>query len=334
MAQAETEQLTQILWGAALSRAVCTIAELGIADQIEVGSPQSVESLSTATGTHERSLYRILRFLASHGIFQEKGKREFDHTPLSECLRGDVEGSFRPAAQMQHRIYPFWDGLHHSAITGEPGFNKIFGQPLFGYLGTHPDLAPIFDAAMTAIHGHETTAMLEAYDFSAIHVLVDIGGGNGSLISAVLQRYPKLKGLLFELGYVVKRTRESLKAYGVDDRCSVIEGNFFESVPSGADTYLLRHIIHDWTDEQSVQILNNCRKVVPNNGRLLIIEAVVPTGNEPSLAKDFDMVMLVLPGGIERTEEEYRCLLEEAGFQLNSITPTASVISVIEGRPI
>jgi hypothetical protein len=176
--------------------------------------------------------------------------------------------------------------------------------------------------------------MLEAYDFSAIHVLADIGGGNGSLISAVLQRYPKLKGLLFELGHVVKRTRERLKAHCVDDRCSVIEGDFFESVPSGADTYLLRHIIHDWNDEQSVQILNNCRKVVPNNGRLLIIEAVVPTGNEPSLAKDFDMVMLVLPGGIERTEEEYRCLLEEAGFQLNSITPTASVISVIEGRPI
>ncbi len=187
---------------------------------------------------------------------------------------------------------------------------------------------------MPAIHGHETTAMLEAYDFSAIQLLADIGGGNGSLIGAVLQRYPKLKGLLFELGHVVGRARESLRAYGVDNRCSVLEGNFFESVPSGADAYLFRHIIHDWTDEQSVQILNNCRKVIPNNGRLLIIEAVVPTGNEPSLAKDFDMVMLALPGGIERTEEEYRFLLELAGFQLSSITPTASVISVVEGKPI
>ena len=334
MAQAETEKLTHILWGPALSRALCTIAELGIADEIVAGSPQSVESLSKATGTHERSLYRILRFLASHEIFQEKGNREFDHTPLSRCLRGDAEGSFRPAAQMMHRIYPFWDGLHHAAITGEPGFNKVFGQPLFDYLGTHPDLAPIFDAAMPAIHGHETTAMLEAYDFSAIQLLADIGGGNGSLIGAVLQRYPKLKGLLFELGHVLGRARESLKAYGVDNRCSVLEGNFFESVPSGADAYLFRHIIHDWTDEQSVQILNNCRKVIPNNGRLLIIEAVVPTGNEPSLAKDFDMVMLALPGGIERTEEEYRFLLEQAGFQISSITPTASVISVVEGKPI
>ena len=334
MAQAETEKLTRILFSAALSRAVCTIAELGIADHIEAGSPQAVKSLAEATGAHERSLYRILRFLASHEIFQEKGQRQFDHTPLSQCLRSDAEGSFRPVAQMFYRIHPLWDGLQHSAMTGEPAFNKVFGQPMFDYLGTHPELAPIFDAAMPAIHGHETAAMLEAYDFSAVDFLADIGGGNGSLMRAVLQRYPKLRGLLFELGHVAGRARESLKAYGVEGRCSVIEGNFFESVPSGADTYLFRHIIHDWTDEQSVQILNNCRKVIPNNGRLLIIEGVVPAGNEPSLAKDFDMVMMMLPGGIERTEEEYRVLLEQAGFQLSSITPTTSVISVVEGKPI
>jgi hypothetical protein len=334
MAQAETERLTEILCGAALSRAVCTIAELGIADQIEPGSPQAVESLAEATGTHERSLYRILRFLASYGIFQEKGNRQFDHTPLSRCFRSDAEGSFRSAAQMVHRAYAAWDGLHYAAITGESGFNKVFGQPLFDYLGTHPDLAPIFDAGMTAIHGHETAAMLEAYDLSAVQLLADIGGGNGSLIGAVLNRYPKLRGLLLELGHVAGRARESLKVYGVEGRCSVIEGNFFESVPEGADTYLFRHIIHDWTDEQSVQILNNCRKVIPKNGKLLIVEAVVPTGNESSLAKDFDMVMLVFTGGIERTEEEYRLLFKQAGFQLSSITPTTSLVSIVEGKPI
>ena len=187
---------------------------------------------------------------------------------------------------------------------------------------------------MPAIHGHETAAMLEAYDFSTVQFLADIGGGNGSLMSAVLQRYPKLKGLLFELGHVAGRALESLKACGIEGRCSIIEGDFFESVPSGADTYLFRHIIHDWNDEQSVQILNNCRKVIPKNGRLLIVEAVVPVGNEPSLAKDFDIVMLVLPGGIERTEEEYRLLFKQAGFRLSSITPTTSVVSVVEGRPM
>ena len=334
MAQAETEKLTQILWSAALSRAVCTIAEINIADQIEAGSPQSVETLAGATRTNERSLYRLLRFLASHGIFQEKANRQFDHTVLSLHLRSDAEGSFRPAAQMVHQVYPAWDGLHHAAITGESGFEHSFGQPLFDYIGSHPDLAPVFDAGMTAIHGHETRAMLEAYDFSSTGVLADIGGGNGSLISAVLQAYPKLKGLLFDLGHVVGRARKSLKASGVGDRCTVIEGNFFASLPSGADTYLFRHIIHDWTDEESVQILGNCRKVIPKDGRLLIVEAVVPTGNEPSLAKDFDMAMLVFPGGIERTEVEYRLLLEQANFRLSSVTPTASAISVVEGKPV
>jgi ubiquinone/menaquinone biosynthesis C-methylase UbiE len=334
MGQAETEKLTQMVFGAGLGRAISSIAELGVADQIEAGSPQPIESLARATGAHERSLYRILRFLASHGIFRETGNRSFEHTPLSYCLRSNAEGSFRAAARIGHRISSFWDGLHHSAITGESGFTRVFGQPLFDYLGTHPDVAPIFDGAMAAIHGHETPAMLDAYDFSDHCVLADVGGGNGSLIAATLQRYPKLKGILFDLDHVIRRTRESLQASGIEDRCSLIEGNFFESLPGGAETYLFRHIIHDWSDEQSVQILKNCRKVIPKTGRLLIIEAVVPTGNEPSLAKEFDMVMLVLPGGIERTEEEYRILLEKAGFQLRSVTPTRSAVSIVEGTPV
>jgi hypothetical protein len=332
MGQVETEQLTQMVFGAGLSRAISSIAELGVADQIERGSPQPIELLAKVAGAHERSLYRILRFLASNGIFQEKDNRRFDHTALSHCLRSDAENSFRPAAQIAHRISSFWDGLHHSAVTGESGFTKVFEQPLFDYLGTHPDVAQIFDAAMVAIHGHETPAMLDAYDFSFARVLADIGGGNGSLLAATLQRFPKLKGILFELDHVIGRTAKSLKAYG--DRCTLIAGNFFESMPSGADTYLFRHIIHDWSDEQSVQILKNCRKVIPNTGRLLIIEAVVPAGNESSISKDFDMVMLVLPGGIERTEEEYRVLLKEAGFQLSSVTPTRSAVSIVEGKPM
>jgi hypothetical protein len=335
MAQVETEKLSQMSFiGAGLSRAISSIAELGVADQIQSGSPQPIETLAKVTGAHERSLYRILRFLASNGIFQEKDNRHFDHTALSHCLRSDAENSFRPAARMGHRISSFWEGLYHSAVTGESGFTKVFGQPLFDYLGTHHDVAQMFDAAMVAIHGHETPAMLDAYDFSSTEVLADIGGGSGSLIAATLQRYPKLKGILFDLDHVIRRTRESLMAFGVADRCSLIEGNFFESLPSGADTYLFRHIIHDWSDEQSVQILKNCRKAIPNTGRLLIIETVVPIGNEPSPAKGFDMVMLVLPGGVERTEEEYRVLLKEAGFQLSSVTPTTSAVSIVEGIPI
>src|SRR5215813_9204769 len=190
MSQAETERLTQIMINVALSRAVCTVAQLNIADQIEHGSPQSVTSLAQTTGAHERSLYRLLRFLASHGLFVETGERQFDHTPLSLCLRSDAEGSFLAAAKMLHCMFPAWDGLHHAVMTGEPGFNKVFGQPIFDYIAAHPDLGPTFDAGMTSIHGYETAAMLDAYDFGSVRVLADIGGGNGSLIAAVLQRYP------------------------------------------------------------------------------------------------------------------------------------------------
>jgi ubiquinone/menaquinone biosynthesis C-methylase UbiE len=333
MAQAETEKLTEMVLSAALSRAVCSVAEFGIADQIQPGSPQTVAALAQATGTHEGTLYRILRFLASHGLFQETGPRQFDHTLLSECLRSDVEGSFRPAARMLHRIFPAWDGLHHAALTGQPGFNEVYGKPIFDYVATDPELGPILDAGMTAIHGHETAAMLEAYDFHGIRTLADIGGGNGSLLGFVMQIYSNLNGILFDLDHVVERARARLEAYRVADRCRIIAGSFFDSVPAGADAYLFRHIIHDWADEQAVQILSNCRRVIPDDGRLLLVEAVVPEGNERALAKDFDMTMLAFPGGVERTEAEYRELLSQAGFGLNAITPTTTMVSINEGRP-
>ena len=210
--------------------------------------------------------------------------------------------------------------MHHSIETGEPGFNKVFG-------------APIFDAGMTSFNCYETTAMLDAYDFTGIHVLADIGGGNGSLLSAILGRYPKMKGILFDLGHVAERAKLNLKAAGLADRCTVIEGSFFETIPAGADAYLFRHIIHDWTDEQGAQILGHCRKAIPSNGKLLIADCVVPAGNTPCPSKDMDMVMLAFPGGQERTEAQFRSLLKASGFDLQSITPTTTMIHVVEGRP-
>ena len=334
MAQLETEHLTHILISAALSRAVSTIAELGVADLIQAGRPQPVEHLAIATKTHAPSLYRILRFMASYGLFEECGNRHFDHTPLSAVLRSDTPGSYRAAAQLFHHVFAAWDGLHHSIQTGEPGFNKVFGAPIFNYIPTHPELGPVFDAGMTSINFHETPAMLDGYDFTGISVLADIDGGNGSLISAVLARYTDMKGLLFDLGHVVGRAKENLKAPDLAHRCSVIEGNFFESVPAGADAYLLRHIIHDWTDEQSIQILGHCRKVIPANGKLPIVDCVVPAGNAPSLSKEMDITMLTFPGGQERTEAQFSSLLRASGFELKSITPTTTMISVVEGKPV
>ena len=334
MAQQETEHLTRIVISAALSRAVSTIAELGVADLIQAGRPQPVGHLASATKTHEPSLYRILRFMASHGLFEESGNRHFDHTPLSAAVRSDAPGSYRAAAQLFHHFFPAWDGLHHSIQTGEPGFNKVFGAPIFDYITTHPELGPVFDAGMTSLNFYETDAMLDAYDFTGISTLADIGGGNGSLISAVLGRYPNMKGILFDLGHVVGRAQENLKAADLAEHCRVMEGNFFESIPAGADAYLFRHIIHDWTDEQSIQILGHCRKVIPANGKLLIVDCVVPDGNTPSPSKEYDITMLTGPGGQERTEAQFSSLLKASGFELKSIIPTTTMISVVEGKPV
>ena len=334
MAQQETEHLSRILTSAALSRAVCSIAELGVADLIQAGQPQPVEHLARASKTHEPSLYRILRFLASHGLFQETANRHFDHTPLSAVLRTDAPGSYRAGAQMFHHLFAGWDGLHHSIQTGEPGFNKVFGAPIFDYIQAHPEMGPIFDAGMTSLNTYETSAMLNAYDFTGINLLADIGGGNGSLLSAVLPRYPQMKAILFDLGHVAGRAKENLKAAGLAERCSVIEGSFFKGIPAGADAYFFRHIIHDWTDEQCMQILGHCRKVIPANGKLMIADCVVPAGNAPSPAKNMDMTMLAFPGGQERTEAQFRSLLKASGFELKSITPTTAAISVVEGKPV
>jgi hypothetical protein len=334
MGQQESEQLNRILTSAALSRAVCTIAELGVADLVQSGRPQSVEHLAKVSKTHEPSLYRVLRYLASHGIFSETENRHFDHTPLSAALCTDAPGSYRAGAQLFHHLFAGWDGLHHSIQTGEPGFNKVFGAPVFDYIQAHPELGPVFDAGMTSLNFYETAAMLDAYDLTGVNVLADIGGGNGSLLSAVLARHSKMKGILFDLGHVVGRAKERLQAAGLAERCISIEGSFFESIPAGADAYLFRHIIHDWTDEQCTQILGRCRKVIPADGKLLIAEGVIPAGNTPSPAKDLDMTMLTFPGGQERTEAQFRSLLEASGFALKSITPTKTMIHVVEGKPV
>ncbi len=334
MGQRETEQLNEIVFGASLAAAICMAGELGVADHIRPGSPRSARQLAEATRSLEGPLYRLMRLLASHGLFTETQDGEFDHTALSESLRSDVDGSYRAAAQMFHRMFAAWSGLEHALRTGQPGFNRIYGKPVFDYVAEHPDLGPILDAGMTSIHGYETAAMLDVYDFSAVRLLADIGGGNGSLLGAVLQRYPQMRGLLFDLAHVADRARRSLGERGISDRCEVLEGSFFESIPAGADAYLFRHILHDWTDEQCLQILRHCRNVIPAQGRLLIVECVVPTGNSRSISKEFDITMMNLPGGLERTEVQFRTLLTNAGFELFSITCTATMVSIVEGRPI
>ena len=228
--------------------------------------------------------------------------------------------------------YRAWGELLHSVETGHSAFEKVYGKPIFDYFSDHPDMGKLFDQAMTGVHGRETEAMLEAYDFTGLGTLADIGGGNGSVLTAILRRHPAMHSILFDLPAVSERAKANLEAAGLEGRCSVLAGNFFVSVPPGADAYLMRHIIHDWDDDKSITILRNCRRAMGQGGKLLIVEGVVPPGNEPSVSKFFDLAMMALPGGMERTEEEYRQLVEAAGFQLTRIVPTRTWVSVLEGE--
>ncbi len=327
-------RLAQMIAGYWHSQAIYAAAKLGIADLLAEG-PRSASELAVASGARPDWLYRLLRALASVGIFAETEDRRFSLTPLAEPLRSGVPGSQRPMALMfgaEH--YQVWGLLAEVLVSGENAFEKAFGQPIFDYLRNHPEEAAIFDAAMTSIHGRETEAVLAAYDFSGISVLADIGGGNGSKLSAILQRHPSMRGILFDLPHVVERARWALTAAGVSDRCDTQGGDFFQAVPAGADAYLLRHIIHDWDDRKSQAILQHCHAAMPPQGRLLLVESVIPSGNEPCPAKFLDLTMMLIPGGQERTEEEYRQLFQASGFELTAIIPTSAEVSVIEGRPL
>ena len=325
--------LREMLTGYWTAQAIHAAAVLGVADLLKDG-PRTSADLAAVTGTHERSLYRLLRALVSVGVFAEEAPGHFGLSPLAECLRTDAVNSVRAMAIMTgSEHYHSWGDLLYSIRTGQTAFEHLYGQPIFPYLATHPEAAQVFDDAMTAIHGAETAAMLDAYDFGPFQTLVDVGGGNGSLLTAALQRYPALRGILFDRADVVDRARPLLKAAGLEERCPAVAGSFFSSVPAGGDAYLMRHIIHDWNDVLALSILRNCRQVMPVGGRLLLIESVIPPGPGASWSKFLDLNMLVIPGGMERTEAEYRDLLALAGFRLERIVPTRTEICLIEGLP-
>lgn len=326
--------LAKMISGYWLSQAVYAVAKLGLADLLNE-APQTAEQLAAQVKTLPQPLYRLLRALASVGVFVEDDTHHFSLTEMGQLLRSGVPGSQRAMAIMAgEEHYHAWGELLFSLQTGTPGFNKVFGQPIFEYLSKHPAQAAVFDAAMVSIHGRETAATLDAYDFSSINTLADIGGGNGSVLAAALGKYPNMRGILFDLPGVLSRAAPQLAKAGLSSRCHLVAGNFFESVPAGADAYLMRHIIHDWNETQCRTILANIHHAMPDQGRLLVIESVIPPGNEPFFGKLLDLNMLVIPGGRERTREEYQHLFADAGFQLTQVVPTATEVSILEGRKL
>jgi O-methyltransferase domain/Dimerisation domain len=333
-----SEALMQMLSSSWISQAICVAAQLGIADLLKNGSKSS-DDLAKATGTNTQSLYRLLRALSSVGIFAEVENASFELTPLASYLQTNVPGSVHPLAIMFGKEWysQSWLNLFHSLKTGNTAFKYVNGMELFEYLEKNPEAARIFNDAMGSIAGAlqvDTDITTIEYDFSSIRKIVEVGGGHGSLITAILKRYPTMQGILFDLPPVVMGAKNIIDAEGLTERCQIVGGNFFESLPHGGNIYILKHVIHDWDDTHAIAILNNCRRAMPENGKLLLIEAVIPSKNKPSFAKFIDLEMLVLSGGCERTEIEYQKIFEAAGFHLTKVIPTKSSESVIEGIPI
>ncbi len=315
------------------SMALHVAARLGVADLLRE-QPRSADELAPALRVHPQALHRLLRALASDGVFEEDANSRFALTPLSRRLLSGTPDSQRSAAiTMGEEHYRVWGELLYSIQTGEPAWDRVIGQPVFEYFANNPRAAQLFDETMTGIHGAETAAMLDAYDFSPFSTLVDVGGGAGGMLLAILQRYPRLQGVLFDREHVVARARQHIEAAGLQGRCRTTAGNFFASVPPGGDAYIMRHIIHDWNDEQALTILRHCRAVLPATGRLLLVESVIAPGNAPCPAKYLDLTMLLIPGGMERTESQFRTLLGQASFRLERLVPTPSSVQVIEAVP-
>ena len=328
------EMARRLIMGFRTTQLVHIAARLGIADLLEDG-PRDVSALATAVGAHPRALYRLLRALASLGVFAEMPDGRFELTPLADLLRSDAPASVRSLAMLygDEWVWSAYGQALHSVMTGLPAFEHAHGSTFFDYLQRHPEAAASFDRGMTAYSEQEGAAVLDAYDFSGASTIVDVGGGTGALLASILRAHPRTRGVLFEQPSVMDRARDLLVHAGVIDRCTLETGSFFERVPDGGDVYLLKSILHNWDDTRSVAILRTCRAVMPDRSRLLIIERVVPDGNDPSEAKLFDINMLVMLGGLERTASEYRTILHDAGFDLIQTIETAAPVSVLESAP-
>lgn len=327
-------QLVDILGGMMTARAVQVGAELGIADLLTDG-PVACDDIARQVGAEATSLYRLMRLLASIGVFTEVAPGAFAQTPVSELLRSTRPGSMRDYARMQGSAWRWqaWGDLEGSVRSGGPAVDRLLGESLFDYFA-HRDPAggEVFARAMAGVSAATDAATVAAYDFSNARTIVDVGGAHGSLLASILAVTPTARGVLFDLPLSIDQARPHLAASGLSDRVTLVAGDFFESVPA-ADTYLLRLILHDWRDEQCVAILRSCRSAIAPGGKLLVIEQVLPSGNEPSFGKLIDLEMLVCAYGRERTANEFDSLFSAAGFELTRVIPTSSLFCVLEGVP-
>jgi hypothetical protein len=328
-------QLLQFANGLVVQQCIHAAAVLGVADLLKDG-PLTAAELAKRVEVDEGALYRVLRLLAGHGIFEETAPRTFDNSELSYYLRADVPGSLRAAFIFRGSSFfysPFKEILY-SVRTGLSARDKVHGMSGWEFLQQNPEEARIFDEAMTAMSEFVGPAVAAAYDFGAWGSLMDVGGGNGMLLATILRAHPMLRGVLADQHHVIERARARDFLGGeLASRANYEECNFFESIPGGCRAYLMKNVIHDWDDEQARAILKNCRKAVPSDGVLLLVEYSLGEETKPSFADSVDVVMLVLTGGRERTEAEFRELFTSSGFRLNRVLPTPAGVSIIEAMP-
>jgi SAM-dependent methyltransferase len=332
--------LYQLGVGHYVSRALYVGTKLGIADLLADG-PRTFDELATATRTHGPSLRRVLRLLASVGVFAEREDGRFELTPLAELLRKDVAGSMRSAVLLFTGIgiQDSWREIEYCVQTGQPAFRRTSPDgDAFSHMARDPEQGVVFDEAMAAFTAQTAIAVAAAYDFSTFGTVMDVGGGNGALLIGILNANPNLRGIVFDMPRVIDGAANKIAAAGLGARCDAVGGDFFELVPNGADAYLLKHVIHDWDDAKAAAILRNCHRAMTPGCKLLIVEGVYPPRIDQSLASRGaaanDVNMLVCTGGRQRSESEFRSLYETAGFRLTRIIPTMAGVCVIEGERV
>ncbi len=329
------ERMMQFATGMGVTAALQPIARMGVADILASG-PLPVSELAQKTGSNADALYRVMRLLASLGMFAESPGKVFALTPMSELLRSDVPSSMRAFVLWVGNGFHFkvWSEMGHSIKTGQPAVEKVCGKPCFEAIFGDPEVAYDFNSAMTCFSRMVAPALLEAYDFSGIGTLMDVAGGHGAILCEVLSRYPSMKGILFDLPSVIQEASCHICSLKLDDRCQTVVGDFFENIPAGADAYYMQHIIHDWADEPALKILGNCRRALEgrSGGKLIIVDSVVPGNSAPHASKWLDLEMLLMPGGRERSEGEWHGLFAKAGFEIAKILPMKAAESVIEAR--
>ncbi|TDH58309.1 methyltransferase [Dankookia rubra] len=328
-------ELMRLTNGYQVSQAIYVAATLGIADLLG-DEPRDSDDIAAKAGVHPGSLYRLLRALAAAGVFHEDADRRFSLTAIGQCLRSDADRTLGPWAEFVGRPYQWsaWGDLLHGVQTGETPFRHVHGADPWEYRSRHPEEGAIFDRAMTGMSRRMTQATVAAYDFSRFRCVIDVGGGHGALLAAVLAAHPSVRGVLFDQPGVVAGAAAVLREAGVADRCEVVGGNFFERVPEGGDAYLLKTVLHDWDDAEARAILQACRRFIGPEGKLLVLERLVAPPNEDLEAKFFDLFMMTVTGGRERAREEFATLLADAGFRLDAVTRTGTPICIIEAAPI